>query len=81
MKRSNMILIIESIIIDDKTGRRILIYTPRLYPDILAEGFLTFAQFSAWEDEPETHIKIRTKCIESAKNSLKTICKEALAIS
>ena len=52
------------------SGRAYLEFAPVFTPDICASGYLRFAVWQAWEDEPETHGKAIVAALAGAHEVL-----------
>jgi hypothetical protein len=57
--------------IDDKTGRRLVTFTPVFTPDCTASGSLRFAPWQAWEDDEDDVKRARDRSMANARTCLK----------
>jgi hypothetical protein len=53
-----------------ESGRAYLKFVPEFVPDIRAQGFLTFACWEVWEDEPQAHQEAMDKAVANAKQTM-----------
>ena len=54
-------------IVDDRTGRTLVSFTPVFIPDCTADGQLRFATWQGWEDDPKDLEQARTNALKNAR--------------